>query len=350
MSVIYIHVRMSAQAPAPQAPASAATKPQVSQKMQKSNAKQSPNEQNVQAAPKPQTQASADKKWKVFRNANVQRFTKDGNKKNIKTASVSKEIDDSNFVEAVVTFIKKFDPDASSDAGKLLSFKINNKVCNGVQVVGVKFPEWSLELKKHYAYYYIQLITQLITDCMLNADEPDIEGFNTHVKELFEITKNEQTNTIEDITKGVNIVLQMLKTEHSILKIPDPDKTIIDNDATKISNAYKDIVVGANVIMNLYSVNNEETSSQPSPTAQQKPVQSATTPAAQQTPAGAAGAPGAPGAAGAPGSAGEAGAPGAPGAPGAVGPSNGRGNDNSNNRGKNNSKVHPGMPPSMGGK
>jgi len=194
----------------------------------------------------------------VFRNENVARFTTEGNKKKIETASVSKEIDDSKFVEAVVTFIKKFDPDASSDAGKLLSFKIKNKVCNGVQVVGVKFPEWSLELKKHYAYYYIQLITQLITDCMLN-DEPDIEGFNTHVKELFEITENEQKNTIEDITKGVNTVLQLLKTEHSILKIPDLDKTIIDNDATKISNAYKDIVVGANVIMNLYSVNKEET-------------------------------------------------------------------------------------------
>lgn len=222
---------------------------------------------------------AAPEQWKIFRKKNVDRF-KDPNKLETKTTNLQ-GLTGESFVEAVNGLLTQFNGNpSSSDNKQLINFKIDGITCDNVIVFNDKFEKWSDALKTFYAYYYIQLLTQLITDCKFK-DGVDVEKFNDHINGILIdniITEDIGVLDSSDVIKAVNLRLSDLN-DIKLLKIPkESDINVNKEDVKNISKAFNDMVVGAVLIKSLY-----ENKDKPNAAPAAQAAQQSAAPAAQRS-------------------------------------------------------------------
>lgn len=221
----------------------------------------------------------------VMRRTNVGRLKNATNKKMV----VSSPTVDTNQMtltsESFATAIKRFIENteefkvsgdvvvSSEEKGDYatITFTINSKKCNDVKIVNVKVydGEWTddeneikpyLGIKVYYAFYYIQLITQLISDCMFpTAIDESVNAFNTHIYDIF--NKSESYSNTIPLERVKGLVKEKLYTlgfkdySNGFKQIRLIDRKYQEKTnkvySYPIKSIYLVVVVGALVIYNI---------------------------------------------------------------------------------------------------
>lgn len=200
--------------------------------------------------------------FRLLRNSNVDRLKNDNNKKILvnldSDISIDNNLTPESFINAINGFIEN-----TRDFGAVnvkvneidgygtISFTINGKTCNYVKIIKInKYNEWG-NIKKYYAYYYIQLITQLISDCFfLKTDITQIvDTFNSHISSIFDRESTSNPRTLDKISLERNV---LNKLNSSISWENGKQIRLIDQeDYLTIDEQYQDIVVDAILIYNI---------------------------------------------------------------------------------------------------
>lgn len=177
-------------------------------------------------------------------------------KHNVKKVTVNNDISSkSSFSDVVLKFVKKISSEIDGyiiSSNEFTCFRLlptKNTYIDIFIVNNEKYKKWNDELKKYYAYYYIQLITQLLSDITFIPAQSlkFTKEFNDHITQIFNIDPNNEKIQQTVVEKKVNIRIEDIKTQIDL----DNNPIIIPGDVNQVDVAYTFIVVDAIVIIHV---------------------------------------------------------------------------------------------------